>query len=228
MIFFEKPFQIAFIVSLTAHGVILFQNPDFAFFSLSKRAKNVEINYVRVLPEKKAILKLQAAHPKKELSAKLVPRIAAGKRPPPFIDKDLLKTGKLSPSAGNTGFTKPELVNPDVIVTKRKITLPPVDMDKINNASYISYYQIVREKIRRAAYQNFTRTETGEIYMTFIISSEGSLKESRLVEEKSSFSPYLRQTALNSIKEASPFPAFPKELDYPQLTFNVAISFEVE
>jgi TonB family protein len=66
------------------------------------------------------------------------------------------------------------------------------------------------------------------VYLSFIISTEGYLREVRLVEEKSSFSPYLREIALRSIKEASPFPDFPKELDYPQLTFNVVISFEIE
>jgi TonB family protein len=86
----------------------------------------------------------------------------------------------------------------------------------------------VREKIRRAAYQNYTRIETGEVYVSFIISNDGYLKEIKLIPEKSSPIPYLRETALKSIKEASPFPNFPKDLDYPQLSFNVVISFEIE
>jgi len=32
---------------------------------------------------------------------------------------------------------------------------------------------------------------------------------------------------LRSIKDANPFPPFPKDLNYPELTFNVVISFEV-
>jgi len=223
----NKAFQIAFIISLATHGAILSQNPNFSLFPISKNAKNVEINYVRTPQEKKEILKLQLI-PRKEISSKLLPKITSGKRPPPpFIDKEMFKTGKIT-SSRPAGFTKPELAKPNIIAIKKKITFPPVNMDKINNASYISYYQIVREKIRRAAYQNFTRTETGEVYLTFIVSNEGNMKETQLMEEKSSFSPYLRQTALRSIKEASPFPVFPKELDYPQLTFNVIISFEVE
>ena len=125
-------------------------------------------------------------------------------------------------------FTKPAFVKPDIIAVKKKITLPPIDLDKINNPSYISYYQIVREKIRRAAYQNYTRAEVGEAYLSFLISSDGSLKAMHLIEEKSSPSVYLKEISLRSIKEASPFPNFPKELDYPQLSFNVVISFEIE
>ena len=101
-------------------------------------------------------------------------------------------------------------------------------MDKINSPSYVQYYQIVREKIRRSAYYNYSRTEIGEVYISFIISSDGVLKETRLVEEKSCSSQYLRDIALRSIKDASPFPNFPKELDYPNLSFNVVISFEIE
>jgi len=34
--------------------------------------------------------------------------------------------------------------------------------------------------------------------------------------------------AEKSIFDASPFPAFPKDLDYPELSFNVIISFQIE
>jgi len=66
------------------------------------------------------------------------------------------------------------------------------------------------------------------VYLSFVISRDGSLEEARMVQERSSPNTYLQDTALKSIKEASPFPAFPKELEYPRLSFNVVISFEVE
>ncbi|MEI6831501.1 MAG: energy transducer TonB, partial [Candidatus Omnitrophota bacterium] len=111
---------------------------------------------------------------------------------------------------------------------KKKITLPAIEMAKINNPSYISYYQIVREKIRRSAYQNYTHSETGEVYISFIISNDGLIKGVRLVDERSSTNDYLRNIALRSVNDAAPFPNFPKELDYPQLSFNIIISFEIE
>ncbi|MCX5713606.1 MAG: energy transducer TonB [Candidatus Omnitrophica bacterium] len=122
---------------------------------------------------------------------------------------------------------KPTVSKPDIIAVKKKITLPPIDLDKINNPSYVSYYQIVREKIRRTAYQNYTRTEQGEVFLSFVISSDGYIKEIRVVEDKSSSNPYLLETSVKSIKGAAPFPNFPKELDYQQLSFNVVISYEV-
>ncbi len=101
-------------------------------------------------------------------------------------------------------------------------------MAKIDNPSYISYYQTVREKIRRCAYQNYNRNEIGEVYISFIISNDGYIKSVRLINEKTTGNDYLKDTALRSVKDASPFPNFPKELDYPQLSFNIIISFEIE
>jgi len=126
------------------------------------------------------------------------------------------------------GFSKPTFVNSQVLAIKKRIALPAMEMAKINNPSYISYYQIVREKIRRSAYQNYTHNETGEVYVSFIISNDGYIKGERLAEDKTSANDYLKNIALRSIKDASPFPNFPKELDYPQLSFNIIISFEIE
>jgi TonB family protein len=125
-------------------------------------------------------------------------------------------------------FSKPIFTNPEMTAFKKKISLPAIEMAKIDNPSYISYYQIVREKIRRSAYQNYTHNETGEVYVSFIISNDGYLKDVHLVEEKTTVNDYLKDIALRSIRDASPFPNFPKELDYPQLSFNIIISFEIE
>lgn len=214
-------------VSIVVHGVILFQNPDLFTLSIDKKEKKIEVTYLKSPQEAKTYPK--PAPLKREQPLNLSSKITAEKKsiPPPFVDKEnIFKANKELSS--RQPFTKPALIKPDIIAIKKKIALPPVDMDKINNPSYISYYQIVREKIRRAAYQNYTRAETGEVYLSFIISGDGYLKEVQLREERSSMSAYLREIALRSIKDASPFPAFPKELEYPQLSFNVVISFEIE
>jgi TonB family protein len=225
--FSSRIFQITFLVSLIAHGAILLHNPDLTLFSPNKKEQKIEVSYVK--PPAEAKTEVKNPLPKSEQFLKLPPQITADKRiPPPFIDMEGFFKGSKEISSRSPDFTKPAFIKPDIIAIKKKITLPPIDMDKINNPSYISYYQIVREKIRRAAYQNYTRTETGEVYLSFIISSDGYLREVRLLEEKSSGVAYLKEIALRSIKDASPFPNFPKELDYPQLSFNVVISFEIE
>jgi TonB family protein len=224
----NRVFKITLIISFCVHGAILLSNPNLNVFPKQKPEQKMEVSYVRPPEEKARELKVQSL--KSEPFLKIPSKITADRRiPPPFVDKENIFKINKSVSLEQARLNKPTtLLKPDVIAVKKKITLPPVDMDKINNSSYISYYQIVREKIRRSAYQNYTSSETGEAYLSFVVSSDGQLKDVRLSEEKSSPNAYLKQIALRSIRDASPFPAFPKELDYPRLSFNVVISFEIE
>jgi TonB family protein len=231
--FKNRIFLVTFLISAAIHGAIFIQHSNLAIFSKNKNEQQkIEMSYLK---ETQATQREKPAPSKTDQSRlKMPPKITIDKSSLlPGVDKENMFKEIKKIGLPDSSFTKPAVIKPDVIAIKKKITLPPikptdVDLDKINNPTYISYYQIVREKIRRAAYQNYTRIETGEVYLTFIISNEGYLTEVRLVEEKSPASPYLKEIALQSIKDASPFPSFPKELNYPLLSFNVVISFEIE
>jgi len=214
----DKVFAIALITSVAVHGVALFKYSGLNLFSHSKKEQKTEISYFKPVEEPKVNLKPPPQIKDREEFLKLPSKIIANNRVKPQYENMPV----------NPVLKKPVFTKPDIIAVKKKITLPPIDINKINSPSYISYYQIVREKIRRAAYQNYSRTETGEAYVSFVIARNGTLKEAHLVESKSSLSPYLQGIAMKSIQEAIPFPDFPKELDYPQLSFNVIISFEIE
>ena len=221
----------ALLVSAAVHIAVLSQNTSFSLLSpFTKKEEKIEVTYLKhPVPQKKAGLNIRPILPKSEPFLKLPTKITVDNRvPPAYIDKEKMFNREKQLNLRDSTLMKPVSSKPDVISIRKKITLPPVDLDKINNPSYVSYYQIVREKIRRSAYQNYTHTDTGEVYVTFVISNDGYLKESRLVEEKSSAAAYLHEIALKSVKEASPFPNFPKELDYHELSFNVVISFEIE
>lgn len=227
----EKAFQIALVASLATHAAILTQNPGI-FVPGGRQEKKIEVSYLKNLPNKDKVLARTPAS-KGELPLKLSSKITADKRtPPPFVDIEkkmpLPEAQRNIIRGDNSDFLKPALIKPDILPIKKKITLPPIGLDKINNPSYISYYQIVREKIKRAAYRNYTGTTEGEVTLYFTVVNDGSLADIRLIDEKSAESEYLRNVALKSIKEASPFPVFPKELNYPQLSFNLAITFEIE
>jgi len=228
----NRPLVSALLISFFAHGVILVSRPDFHFLP-QKKSQELEIKYIqddkrneRLNQYKQGkklkiepLLNLQA-----KISAKQTP-------PPPFVDKQEIFSSQARKIALNSsGLSKPVLSQPDIISIKKRIALPPLPLsaEKSSNPSYISYYQIVREKIKRSAYQNYTRTEMGEVYLTFVINHYGFVSHERVVNEKSASSRYLWEIALKSVRDAAPFPAFPKELDYPQLTFNVVVSFEVE
>lgn len=226
----SRMFQAALIISVIVHGALLIQKP-FWHLPSAEQEKKLKVSYVEEKAHPKPLELHKPSEPlKKEPLFNLDARIAMDKKlpPPPFVEKrDILK--EIKPSVAKLpDFIKPSFVGPDVIAVKKKVSLPRIDPDKFDNPAYISYYQIVREKIRRAAYQNYTYSRNGEVYLSFIVASSGALKAIRLVPEKSSADASLQDIALRSIQQASPFPAFPKELDYPQLSFNIIISFEIE
>ncbi|PIQ85955.1 MAG: hypothetical protein COV73_05260 [Candidatus Omnitrophica bacterium CG11_big_fil_rev_8_21_14_0_20_43_6] len=237
-------------VSILAHGAVLLRSPRFNPFTPAPKLQKIAVRYIKenvsVKPSPKD-LSPSSSHrlmpdpePFLDLDAKT---ISATKRAPlPYVEPLDSSTGPKAssnppqirnlPSANLSHrpaeFAKPTFINSQVLAIKKKVTLPAIEMAKIDNPSYISYYQIVREKIRRSAYQNYTHNETGEVYVSFIISNDGYLKEVHLAEDKTTVNNYLKNIALRSIRDASPFPNFPKELDYPQLSFNIIISFEIE
>jgi len=225
----NKIFWFAVIASLVVHIFILAQNFNLSGLTLLEKPKFIEVKYQK---SGKPVPGRPAPRPQGlrddpflNLNAKIT---ANTQIPAPGRERSKIFSPSKNVPLKEPFFAKPSLMKPDIMAMKKKISLPPLDLDKINNPSYISYYQIVREKIRRAAYQNYTHTETGEVYLTFVITSQGNVKGVRLVDEKSRGADYLRQIALRSVQDASPFPDFPKELDYSNLTFNVVISFEIE
>lgn len=221
--FSDRTFQIAFFISLILHSTIFIQNIRFSILP-KKKIQEMQINYV-IIDKKNQILETKDI---KDKFLKLSSKISTQINPPPFIDKDniIQKNKELADFSKN--LNKPEVIRSELIALQKKVILPPLDIDKIDHPYYISYYQTVREKIRRTAYRNYLRNDTGEVYLSFILSNNGELKEVRLAEDKTKASDYLKEVAVRSIKEASPFPSFPKELNYPQLSFNVIISFQIE
>ncbi|MDD5108955.1 MAG: energy transducer TonB [Candidatus Omnitrophica bacterium] len=227
--------RFTFAVSMIAHSAIIFHSPNLNPFSPAPKKQEIEVRYIKeklqVKPLNKALSKtaLQGQSFKSDPFLRLDNQIIAGNRvPPPYIEQSSIYKRQEASLNKTLVIPKPTFASPDLIAIKRKITLPPIEMAKIDNPSYITYYQIVREKIRRSAYQNYTHNETGEVYISFIISNDGFIKDIRMIEEKTTVNDYLRSVALRSVRDASPFPNFPKELDYPQLSFNIIISFEME
>lgn len=227
--FTDKVFLITLVVSAGLHIGILLAKTDFAPFNRQSTEQKTEFLYVKQAPDK-IILPVNRAL-QRDINGTLPSKVTLDNIPAHSIQKDEMEDlfrQNIEQLHKESQLIKPAITKPEGLNIKKKVSLPPVEIDKMANPSYINYYQLVREKIRRAAYHNYIRSETGEVFLSFVISKEGQLKESKLQEEKSAKSGYLKKIALQSIQDALPFPAFPAELDYPQLTFNVIISFELE
>lgn len=222
----NNPFLTAIIISVSIHAIILFQHTNFNFFGKKVSEKQFEIVYVNPPREKASTKAIKRSAIQKNIPLKLPARAELSNIPVSSNREVFKKTAEALQR--KPSFVKPVPEKPQVSAYAKKIDFRVTDTDKTNNPLYLSYYQLIREKIRRAAYQNYNRDASGEVYLSFVISQDGSIKDVRIIDEKSSTNPYLKRIALESVQDASPFPAFPKELDYPHLSFNVVVSFELE
>ena len=72
-----------------------------------------------------------------------------------------------------------------------------------------SYSQVVRDRIIDNIDMRKTGGE-GDVYLRFVITSSGELKEVSIIDEKSSKDGALRAAAFQAVKDSAPFPVFPK------------------
>jgi len=215
----EKSFQIALLLSLIIHTTFFLKLPLINFGQNKQALKESKIAYIQE----------EYIRPSLEEHDKSGSEISS-----PSLSKDKIslplgvKREKFFDLLKNIQFKKPDFAKTEIIAIKKKISLPPVANENITSPEYVNYYQTIRQKIKRAAYRNYTRSVNGDVYLSFVISSSGQLKDVAINEEQSTIHSYLRDIAKKTIYDASPFPRFPEDLDYPELSFNVIISFEVD
>jgi len=219
----DRFFAIALVISLAIHSIIFLRMPFIDFMRRNNAIISVKVAYLKnppPLPEQKTRRELPD---RRKDNSRFINSANINRKE--FFDREKRALNPKIPQY----LSKPAPLSEPMPVFRKKISVPPLDEgSKINRPSYNSYYELIREKIRHSAYQNYSSSETGEVYIAFVILSDGSLKEVRYIEEKSTPSYYLKDISLRSIKAAAPFPAFPQDLDYPQLSFNVLISFQLE
>ena len=223
----------ALIISIAAHCAILAVSAwHLNFYGQDRLFKAVRVAYIKSAPTQDSLRKLPKQMTLQKNRYLAGPTAPAKLLPPPSINNNIVANNAALLRA-KPDFAKLDMTAPgSASGTGKKIGLESVmdnkEINRINSPSYISYYQIIREKIRRCAYQSYTRQDAGEVYMSFVISATGELNNLKVVDEKSVRNDYLRSIAQQSVREASPYPAFPNDLEYPQLSFNVIISFEIE
>ena len=138
---------------------------------------------------------------------------------PDFIKEDLLANKE-------SELKKTTLVKTDAV--KKKVTVPVMESTNIKSPVYKSYSRSIRGKITYYAHKNYNGSEEGFVYVTFVISADGQLKEVIILDEESRGSSFLKDIVVKSIKDASPYPPFPKDFGSPQISFKVIVSFELE
>ncbi len=122
-------------------------------------------------------------------------------------------------------LSKKQSIKLKAIEEKRYIAVSDFKSERIKNPIYLTYSNAIRNRIRDMVKANYASNDIGEVYITFVVTANGELQAIKLIREKTTANEYLENLGLGSVRSSSPFPAFPKELGYPELTFNITIAF---
>ncbi len=219
--FLDKTLRIALLISVLFHAATFLPLVHFKNSSVQKKAPSLKITYLapREISSKKPLAENEPRRLVKQTNEKDAVMESQVKTAQALKGQDVLLKRKED---------KPLPAPLKPVNEYAKIEIPP-ELPKEKEALYLSYYQSIRQKIRSFVVENYPRfIACGEVCLYFILSSDGRLKEINVVEERSSPNRPLREIAVKSLRDASPFSPFPKDLSQPQLSFNVIISFELE
>ncbi|MDO8674624.1 MAG: hypothetical protein Q7K71_00710 [Candidatus Omnitrophota bacterium] len=106
------------------------------------------------------------------------------------------------------------------------VSMTHIKSEKINNPAYASYNELVRRRIEEKVYANFSKMESGTVYLTFVLASDGTLKAAQIIEAKSRATGNLQDISMKSLKQAQ-FPQFLKGMTLPEYTFNIEIQYQL-
>lgn len=220
----EKFFYIAVIVSLVFHIALLTRLTSQVNVLEQMKKKNPEMVYAAVRP---APVENEKAS---EISVQQTPAVSPPVNIPASTHQERSREVPLFRKTGPEVDTyrmyerQPEKLKGSRVT--KEVVVPVLKSEKIDTPTYVSYYQIVRDRIRERAYVNYVKLSVGEVYITFVIRADGSLDQMQIMEGRTMANDFLRDVGERSVREAAPFPPFPSELNYPELTFNIAISFQ--
>ena len=218
----ERRLKYALLFSLLVHAAVLAQLSFTNIRYFGKAFPRVELTYYKIVPEKKAQEpKVAPDLKKKELDRKTEVRLQDKSHPPSFM-QDISKMINEFELPRKQAGAIPE-------APKQQININPLKSEEIKIPQYQSYYQILRRKLEDRLYTNidFTKSDVGEIYLTFIITADGNLKQFKIIEGRTKASGYLQETTIKSLQEAAPFLPFSSDLNYPELPFNIVITYRM-
>lgn len=212
--FYDKIFFYSLILSCCVHGALIFFPQHLSLFvKKTIPYREVRVNYY-ILDQK------VKQEPKITVLKEVTKKQEEVKEVKPQEEKSQITIKKIS--------EKEEKIKDQKKVIAENIILPDLPPNFPNRPQYLNYYQIVRERIKLCAYRNYIGDSTGEVFIRFTLASNGQLKANQVIDERSQAGNFLKQIALKSIRDAAPYPAFPKEIIHSELKFNTIISFELK
>jgi TonB family protein len=198
-------FRNALLISFSVHLIVLAGLPRIDILSKEERRKSMVVDYVVL---------------KEEIES--------------FVREGIKKEALETPRAMLREPVLLPVPAQDENANKKKDNAKEVSLEQArrektlkSTSDYISYYQLIREEVRRRLKANYRGySSEGEVCLIFTLSSEGALLNCGIEHDKSSGDKVLQEIALRSLKEAAPFAPFPKGLTIGRMSFNLVVSFK--
>jgi len=213
----NRSVNISLLISMACHFVLIFYLPSNKLLGPEDILKPLEVSYYKVPFAQRVTTKPTAI---KRLDAQ-----------PAATKKIIKRTKKLIPPKQN--------LKQESIIKKERTVIRHQPTEKVeviqqkqnsqlqNQPSYINYFESVREKIKTIAKRNCPGYfRNSEVLLNFVVLSNGRLKQAKILEDSTNAGNRLRNIAIRSIREASPFSSFPEDIDLPELEFKLVISFQ--
>jgi hypothetical protein len=228
----ENTFKTTLLISLIMHAAILASMPYMKSVPKKKELTNLEITYRHFA---QTIGKQKKHGISKELMSsrpKNLPKAEIPKSAPKIQENLKIDPARLTKPNQSISIPKPQ-INTQRPKIKR-INLKDLPVETSKDPAYLSYRDIIRRKIQDKVYYfsdqyfYFDNPREGKIFISFTIASDGSLRDFLILDDKSSNDAILIKIVNKTMKDASPFDKFPKDLKYDERNFNLEISFELE
>lgn len=231
----NRSFKYAVIFSIIFHALAVLNWPFYRYlFSDKSQFKEIEITYLRTQeppapkkPEaavKRSQPQLESAQPAKIVSEEL-PKAGQPKKTEPAASKKNISEIKKDEAKIEN---KPAPEQRAKVVVKQTVipkteTTASVDLKEMRLVPP-SYAQTVRSRIIDNLNSEDSESD-GDVFVRFVITAKGELKDINIIDEKSSKEGSLRRMAFEAVRDSSPFPKFPKDVLAPEITFTCQISF---
>lgn len=199
----ELNFKNAVILSMVIHAAVILSLPVFKAERMKR--DTIIVDYIPSVEPKKT----EAVRQEAKAVSPDTPKIDLA----PKID---VKSAESASSDTNAARQRDI---PDELAVKQARIMSTKD--------YISYYQLIREKIRRKLKDRYRSYHSeGDVSLVFVLRSDGALVSAAADPQSSTNDRTLIDTAIQSLREAAPFAPFPKALTLPQMSFTLTVSFK--
>jgi len=154
----------------------------------------------------------------------------------PFLEKKMKDFSKLGGKFNLDKKKSPRITSKDL---HSKVTISEFGMkkgkdkgpdEKGEGKPYKEYELNIRNRIYDAIYKNFDNTKitsSGNVYLTFLVSSSGKILEIKIMGDRTEATSYMKSHSVRTLKSVL-LPPFTSDMKLPEATYNIRIEFRFQ